>query len=154
MNSDGRGEDMTKTVNLVLTGFPWNTLEDQNLDNFAHDVISNDDMKQFGEVGHKLQARGGNDAIFCFSYQFSLWYQFLGAREEQEEEHDREDPKSTSNISKRVFTVYQKQLNFVRTNGNFLTTPFGRSLSHKSMDGNTTHLWQNGKNSGEPTSFR
>lgn len=47
--SDAEEEYLTEFVNLVFTDPPYNNRRQQNRENSAHDVLSDDDMKLFEE---------------------------------------------------------------------------------------------------------
>lgn len=62
---EARGEDPTEYENLLLTDRPFNTRQERNRDNYAHDVHSNDNMKQLAEVIEDVLTRSGHGFIFC-----------------------------------------------------------------------------------------
>lgn len=103
-HSDAEGAYLTESVNLVLTDH-----REQNRNNSAHDVLSEDDMNRFGEVVQELLARGGHGAVFRSSYQYRPWFQLLASRQEKDEEH----LKITNNSHKTVFTLERKPLKFL-----------------------------------------
>lgn len=58
MHIEARGEELSESVT-----FCYHARRVQNRHNYAHDVLSYDDMKQFAEV---VLERGRHDVILCF----------------------------------------------------------------------------------------
>lgn len=63
MYSEARGEEVTKVLSLALIETPCNNRREQRRDNFAHYVLSDDDMKQCAKRIQDGLERGGHGSI-------------------------------------------------------------------------------------------
>lgn len=126
-----------------------NTRLEHNRNKYAHEFISKNSMQQFAESFENILKRWVNVSIFFSSCKLRRWYPFLGARQEQEEEHDEGDPYITIIFFKRFFTVDQRPFNFVHANENCISTTSDRSLIHISMVEIAVHLRRNVKRTKE-----
>lgn len=91
-----------------------------------------------------MSHKGGYAVVFCSSYQFGKWYESTSKLTEQIEEQDDLDLDMTKNVTRQIFSVEHKPLKFFRANGNFLSNPEGRRLTHMCMVVTAVHLWRNG----------
>lgn len=98
---------------------------------------------------HQVFARGGQRIVSCSTNQFRCWYKIFSSKQEEDVELDDEDPEISKTVTKKVFTVEQKPLKFLRAPGNFLSTPINGRLNHQSMMEHAVHLWRNGKTAAE-----
>lgn len=74
-HKDFEGEDLADSFNIVFTGPPYNTAWEQNIYNYAHDVLTEDDMKTFGGGVQNVLARCLRTIKLCSSYHHKDHFQ-------------------------------------------------------------------------------
>lgn len=73
------GEDVTKSVNVVLGGPPCNTLGELNRTKYSYVQLSDTEMEAFAGVVKNSLARGGHSVELFSKYHFRQWYQLFAA---------------------------------------------------------------------------
>lgn len=143
-HSAAQGEELEKAVQLVFADGPYNCRREQNRNNSAHDRLTDEQMINYVEKTATLLKPGGHVLIFCSAVQFGKWVRYFSTKTETEEEVDEENPEVQRKVRRRVFSVEQTPLKFIRAPGYYLSKPVGRRLTHTSMTEYAFHAWKNG----------
>ena len=136
------GASIKENVDLILTDPPYNIRNEKEKPNSDYDTFPDEDFLNFTEFADETLAPGGQAVIFCSFMQFSTWVNNFRSIIETVQEQDDKDASKIVTENKRVFTVEDIPLKFMRTKGYYNTTPAGRRLNHMSMGEIAMHAWK------------
>ena len=110
-------EDLSNSVQLLLTDPPYNVRRNRGFDDSAYDSISFEQMKQVATTAGNLLREGGHGIIFCSYDQFALWFDALSIPE---------IPQGVNKHPMKMFSIDSNPLHIIR-HPNFFSTNPGRS---------------------------
>lgn len=67
------GEELMKSVGLMLSDFPYHMRRQSQLDNTCHEVVDRSDVDEFCDVAKQMTKTAVHGNMFCSTFHFSAW---------------------------------------------------------------------------------